>query len=562
MVPKAHLKKLFSTATMVSLSLSLIAGCSTPPASSPASESGTPTTSTSTEAPAATANLQPKKGGTITIGIANEPDQLDIHKTGMAVANQIAGNLGASLVTQDPDTLEFKPYLAESWEVSEDGKTWTFKIRTGVKFHDGTDMTAKSIAETYQRALDPATAAKVAGSNLSEVESVEAPDDTTLVLHLKQPFAPLLQFLSDPGWLQPLSLQAIAQAGDKYGRQPVGVGPWKFEKWENGQSISFIRNEEFAWADPIFKNQGAPYADRLVYRFISENQTLLAALDSGSIDIARGVVAKDVAKYRDNPQFEVKEMLRNGLGLFVMLNTRRPVFQEIEVRQALNKAINKEAIMKAVIQGEGIVSYGPLPPSLFGYDEGVQEYGLKYQVEEAKALLEKAGYTKNAQGLYEKGGKPLKLDLLTQTGTWAQASQLIQAMLKDIGVEVNIVTLEWGALVDTATKGSFDMTLMGYTLNDPDVLYLFLHSSQADNGLNFSYVKDEKMDELLVMGRTTVDSAARKDVYKEIQKYVVDQAWWVPIYTEKQFNVVRKPVEGVGIHPLRGLMYHDSWVNQ
>ncbi|EST53450.1 ABC transporter substrate-binding protein [Brevibacillus panacihumi W25] len=562
MVPKAHLKKLFSTATMVSLSLSLIAGCSTPPASTPASESGTPTTSTSTEAPAATANLQPKKGGTITIGIANEPDQLDIHKTGMAVANQIAGNLGASLVTQDPDTLEFKPYLAESWEVSEDGKTWTFKIRTGVKFHDGTDMTAKSIAETYQRALDPATAAKVAGSNLSEVESVEAPDDTTLVLHLKQPFAPLLQFLSDPGWLQPLSLQAIAQAGDKYGRQPVGVGPWKFEKWENGQSISFTRNEEFAWADPIFQNQGAPYADRLVYRFISENQTLLAALDSGSIDIARGVVAKDVAKYRDNPQFEVKEMLRNGLGLFVMLNTRRPAFQEIEVRQALNKAINKEAIMKAVIQGEGVVSYGPLPPSLFGYDEGVMDYGLKYQVEEAKALLEKAGYTKNAQGLYEKGGKPLKLDLLTQTGTWAQASQLIQAMLKDIGVEVNIVTLEWGALVDTATKGSFDMTLMGYTLNDPDVLYLFLHSSQADNGLNFSYVKDAKMDELLVKGRTTVDSAARKDVYKEIQKYVVDQAWWVPIYTEKQFNVVRKPVEGVGIHPLRGLMYHDSWVNQ
>lgn len=562
MVPTTYLKKIFSTATMVSLSMALIAGCSTPPASSPPEGGSAPSTTTSTEAPAATADLQPKKGGTITIGIANEPDQLDIHKTGMAVANQIAGNLGASLVTQDPDTLEFKPYLAESWQVSEDGKTWTFKIRTGVKFHDGTAMTAKSIAETYQRALNPETAAKVAGSNLSEVESLDAPDDTTLVLHLKQPFAPLLQFLSDPGWLQPLSMQAIEQAGDKYARQPVGVGPWKFEKWENGQSISFTRNEEFAWADPIFKNQGAPYADRLVYRFIAENQTLLAALDSGSIDIARGVVAKDVAKYRDNPQFEVKEMLRNGLGLFIMMNTRKPAFQDVEVRQALNKAINKEAIMKAVIQGEGVVSYGPLPPSLFGYDESVKDYGLTYQVDEAKALLEKAGYTKNAQGLYEKDGKPLKLDLLTQTGTWAQASQLIQAMLKDIGVEVNIVTLEWGALVDTATKGSFDMTLMGYTLNDPDVLYLFLHSSQADSGLNFSYVKDDKMDELLVKGRTTVDSAARKDVYKEVQKYVVEQAWWVPIYTEKQFNVVRKPVEGVGIHPLRGLMYHDSWVNQ
>lgn len=550
-------KKWVATTAMLSLSVSLLAGCggSTTTSSTPAS------TAPSAETPAAS-GAAPKKGGTITIGIKDEPDQLDIQKTGMAVANQIAGNLGGGLVTQDPETLEFKPYLAESWKVSEDGKTWTFAIRSGVKFHDGTPLTAKSFADTYRRALDPATAAKVAGSNLSEVAFVEAPDDKTLVLTLKEPFAPLLQYLSDPGWLQPLSMAAIQKAGDKYGRQPVGVGPWKFDSWEDGQSISFVRNEDFNWADPIAKNQGAVYPDKLVYKFISENQTMLAALESGSIDIASKIDAKDVKKYKDNPKYEVKEMLRNGLGLFIMMNTRKPVFQQLEVRQALNKAINKEAIMKAVIQGEGVVAYGPLPPSLFGYDENVKEYGYSYQVDEAKSLLEKAGYQKNAQGIFEKDGKPLTLEILAQTGTWAQAAQLIQAMLKDVGVEVKIVTLEWGALVDTATKGNFDMTLMGYTLNDPDVLYLFLHSSQIANGLNFSAVHDEKLDALLVKGRTTVDSAARKEVYTEIQKYVVEQAWWVPLYTEKQFNVVRKPVEGVRIHPLRGLMYQDSWVNQ
>lgn len=552
------IKKMLTMATAISMSASLLAGCG--------ANTAAPGAGTSTDAPAkpldATADLQPKKGGTLTIAIKDEPDQLDIQKTGMAVANQIAGNLGGGLVTQDPETLEFKPYLAESWTVSEDGKTWNFVIRSGVKFHDGTPLTAKSFADTYQRALNPETAAKVAGSNLSEVASVEAPDDKTLILKLKQPFAPLLQYLSDPGWLQPLSMEAIKKAGDKYGRQPVGIGPWKFESWENGQSISFVRNEDYAWADPIAKNQGPAYPDKLIYKFINENQTMLAALESGSIDIASKIEAKDVKKYKDNPQYEVKEMLRNGLGLYVMMNTRRPVFAELEVRQALNKAINKEAIMKAVIQGEGVAAYGPLPPSLFGYDEAVQEYGYKYQADEARALLEKAGYTKNAQGFYEKDGKPLKLEILAQTGTWAQAAQIIQAMLKDIGVELKIVTLEWGALVDTATKGNFDMTLMGYTLNDPDVLYLFLHSSQIANGLNFSAVKDDKLDELLVKGRTTVDSAARKEVYKEVQKYVVEQAWWIPIYTEKQFNVVRKPVEGVRVHPLRGLMYQDSWVNQ
>ncbi|MDR7316777.1 ABC transporter substrate-binding protein [Brevibacillus nitrificans] len=552
-------KKIVALTAMVPLVASLFVGCSSSSTSNTAAPSGTQ--ATTGEQPAA-ASLQPKKGGTITIGLKDEPDQLDIQKTGMAVANQIAGNLGGGLVTQDPETLEFKPYLAESWTVSEDGKTWTFVIRSGVKFQDGTPLTAKSFAETYQRALDPQTAAKVAGSNLSEVASVEAPDDKTLVLTLKQPFAPLLQYLSDPGWLQPLSLEAIKKAGDKYGRQPVGVGPWKFESWENGQSITFVRNEDFTWADPIAKNQGPVYPDKLVYKFINENQTMLAALESGSIDIASKIDAKDVKKYKDNPQYEVKEMLRNGLGLFIMMNTRKPVFQQLEVRQALNMAINKEAIMKAVIQGEGVVAYGPLPPSLFGYDEGVKDYGYAYKADEAKALLEKAGYQKNAQGIYEKDGKPLTMEILAQTGTWAQAAQVIQAMLKDVGVDVKIVTLEWGALVDTATKGNFDMTLMGYTLNDPDVLYLFLHSSQIANGLNFSAVKDDKLDSLLVKGRTTVDSAARKEVYKEIQKYVVEQAWWVPLYTEKQFNVVRKPVEGVRMHPLRGLMYQDSWVNQ
>lgn len=178
MVTAAYAKKLFMMGIVVSLSVSIAAGCG--------SSTTTNTNSTGKQEPAQ--NLQPKKGGTITIGLKDEPDQLDVHKTGMAVANQIAGNLGGGLVTQDPDTLEFKPYLAESWKVSEDGKTWTFTIRFGVKFHDGTTLKAKSFAETYQRALNPETAAKVAGSNLSEVATVEAPDDKTLVLKLKEPF--------------------------------------------------------------------------------------------------------------------------------------------------------------------------------------------------------------------------------------------------------------------------------------------------------------------------------------------------------------------------------------
>lgn len=134
-------------------------------------------------------------------------------------------------------------------------------------------------------------------------------------------------------------------------------------------------------------------------------------------------------------------------------------------------------------------------------------------------------------------------------------------MLKEIGIQVNIVTLDWGALIDRATKGDFDMTMMGYSLTDPDILYLFLHSSQAKNGINLSGVTDEKLDRLLEKARTTIEPEARKAVYVELQKYIVEQAWWVPLYSKKVFYVIRKPVEGAQLHPLRGLMIHDIWVN-
>jgi peptide/nickel transport system substrate-binding protein len=552
--------KLLMTGFLLSIIMSLAIGCGSDTSSSVETESKNDT-STSKETTAKEESA-PQQGGTITVAFSDEPDQLDVHKSGMAVANIIAGNLGGGLVTQDPETLDFEPYLAEEWDVSEDGKTWTFKIRSGVTFHDGTPLTAQSFVETYQRALDPDTASKVAGSNLSTIESVSASDDQTLVLKLKEPFAPLLQYLSDPGWLQPLSMAAIEKYGDQYGRNPVGVGPWKFESWETGQAITLVRNEEFKWAEPFFDNQGAAKADKLVFRFITENQTKLAALESGSIDIAAKVEAKDAKRYRNSDQFEVHEQLRNGLGLFMIMNTQSEELQDVTVRKAVNMAVNKDAIIKAVIQGEGLPAYGPLPPTFFGYDPSVEEYGYQYNLEQAKKHLEQAGWSLNSDGFMAKNGEVLSLDLLTMEGTWSKAAQLTQAMLKEVGIEVNIVMLEWGALLENATNGNFDMTLMGYTFNDPDVLYLFLHSSQADGGLNLGDVRDEKLDNLLDKGRTTVESSARKEIYAELQKYIIDQAWWVPIYTEKQFYVVNKRVKEISIHPFRGLLYHDSWVGE
>src|SRR5690625_798813 len=158
-----------------------------------------------------------QEGGTIILGTSTEPETIDPHNTGQAAANSITGLMGASLVFQNPETMEFEPYLAESWEASDNGKTWTFELREDVKFHDGSELTAEDFVNTYERAQE---AGFVAGSNLNELDSAEAADTHTLVLHMKEPFAPLLQYLSDPGWLQPLPSDAIDEGHD-FGRDLI-----------------------------------------------------------------------------------------------------------------------------------------------------------------------------------------------------------------------------------------------------------------------------------------------------------------------------------------------------
>ena len=211
------MKKWLFTLLMIMLVVGLF-GCSSKKADSKPSENKTPLeTKTSTGS-----NGTPVKGGTIIVGTSSEPDSLDPHKTGEAAANIIMGNIGASLVYQDPKTKEFKPYLAKSWKTSADGKTWTFSLRQDVKFQDGSPLTAQDFVKTYERAKSTNF---VASSDLKELKDVKAPDKYTLVLDLNDPFAPFLQYLSDPGWLQPLPAAEIAQGKD-FSREPVGVGPF------------------------------------------------------------------------------------------------------------------------------------------------------------------------------------------------------------------------------------------------------------------------------------------------------------------------------------------------
>ncbi|WP_289140109.1 ABC transporter substrate-binding protein [uncultured Brevibacillus sp.] len=532
--------------SLVFLLVLAVIGCT--PAASPSVQEGTqPEPETAGE---------PKTGGTITLGIPTEPDTLDVHKTNMTSSLTVGSLLGGSLLSADPKTKEIKPYLAESYSISDDQKTWSFKIRSGVTFHDGTPLTADSFKATFERAMAPETASPSAGPLLSVIESVSAPDDKTLILQLKEPSAPLLSYLVQPNLTQPLSIAAIEKYGKEYGRNPVGVGRWKFESWKTGESITLVRNEAYQWPEPFAKHQGPPMPDKLVIKFIKDAQTTIAALESGSIDIA-AVMAKEAKEYRSNGKFEILEAGQMGVN-FIQMNMENEILQDIRVRQALNMALNKKAIIQADQQGEGESAFGPLGREMFGYDPAVETYGYPHDVEKAKNLLEEAGWKLGAQGIREKDGKPLSLQLLT--GGNSHGIQLIQSMLKEIGVELKIQSAEVGSMLELLAKGQFDLNALNYSFHDPDVLYLLMHSSQI-GGSNYAHIQNPQLDTLLDKSRKVVDQAQRNQIFAEVQKIAVEQAYWIPYSENKTFLAVNKRVHGVKLDSMYGIMLGDSWVN-
>lgn len=536
-------KRGINIALLVTIFMSLVVGCST--------QSATPAPNQQPEGD------KPKTGGTITVAAPFEPDTLDPHRTA-GTDLVVTLHLGGSLLYKDPDTKEYKPYLASDYKISEDGKTLTFTIRKGITFHDGTPVTAKSFKDTYDRILDPKTNAKQARTMLAPLKSAKAPDDQTLILEIQESNASFLEALSITP-TQPLSMKAIEKYGTEYGRNPVGVGPWKFESWNPSEGVTLVRNESFQWAEPIYENQGPPRADKLVIKAIPDTHVRMSALESGSIDIALLVPPKDIKKYRNNPKYQILERLASGTGLMLEMNLTKPMFQDIQVRKAINMLVNKEAIIQAVLSGEGEVSSTPLTSDLLGYDKSLEAYGYQYNVDEAKKLLDAAGWKVNGDGVREKDGKTLTLTLLT-TATYGMEGQMIQAMLGEAGIKLNIQNLETAAYVEVASNGDFDVTLGAGGFNDPDVLYVFFHSSQI-GAYNFASLKDDKLDALLTKGRATFETNARKQAYVEAQKHLLEQAYVVPIYTSKVFAVVNSRLKGVTWRFIQPT-FNDSWVEK
>ncbi|MBD8065843.1 ABC transporter substrate-binding protein [Devosia sp. PTR5] len=486
----------------------------------------------------------------LVVGQIAEPASLDPAVSTAANDFRIAVNMYDGLVRNKPGTLEIEPALATDWAISDDGLEYTFNLREGVKFQDGTPFNADAVKFNFDRMLKEDSPYADTGPFplaffFSSVENVDVVDDLTVKFTLNEPFAPFMSNLASPTGLI-VSPAAVEKFGKDFGRNPVGTGPFKFEEWQSNSRVVVSRNEDY-WDGP------APL-EAVIFRPITDANTRVAEMLSGGIDVLLETPPDNLAQFRDDANYQVMEAVGPHVW-YVMLNAKDGPFADKKVRQAVNYALNKESLVNDVLQGTADVSAGPIPPAFnWAYNEDVQPY--PYDPEKAKELLAEAG----AEGA--------KLTFLVTEGGSGMLDPVpmgtaIQADLAAVGLDVEIKTYEWNTFlseVNPGLEGKGDMAEMAWMTSDPDTLpFLTLRTAAFpdEGGFNSSYYSNPEVDELLDKARVSTDHDERADLYKQVQKIVHDDAPWLFVANWKQNAVVTAQVGAFELQPDFSLNLRD-----
>jgi peptide/nickel transport system substrate-binding protein len=507
---------------------------------------------------AASSLQEPVTGGELFVAEVLDPLVYDPHLASSEWVTNLSEKICDKLVYMDPQTREYRPGLAESWEVAPDGLSITFRLRQGVTFHDGTPFNAEAVRFNLDRIADPATGAAVASTFLGPYQQTEIIDDYTAKTVYAAPYAPGLDSFS-LGFFAIVSPAGVAQYGEDFARNVVGTGPFVWSEYKRDDSISMVRNPNYAWSSPIFANRGAAYLDKITYRLVPDHSTRAGMIRSQQVHILEGVPEVQVEQFR-NEDFTVIATAAPGFPGAALINTSRPPTDDIEVRRAINFGTNREAIARAVWFNIWPPASGPLTKASWAYDPAVETY-YPYDPDKARQTLEAAGWTEGDGGIREKGGQRLELSLIYAVGTWTW-TELFQAQMKDIGIDVKILQVEPLAAGQASASGEANISPTLFSASDPSILGLVFHSRMIGM-FNWTFYQDPQLDTMLDQAITIMDIEQRKKAYGDIQKLIMDQALIIPLADTVLVFVLRPEVHDLKVDP-RGLpMYlQDVWLDK
>ena len=480
----------------------------------------------------------PKKGGTLIWGHSETTQNLDIHQTGTASTLRLLQNVHNSIVTVDKG-LNVVPSLAKSFEQSADGLTYTFHLRPGVKFHDGKAMTGADVKYSFERCKAKETGA-VNFEVFNDVETIDTPDDVTVVIKLKRINAPFLSRLAENG----AGAILPAGSGDMQGKMPIGAGPFKFVRREFGHEVELARFDDY-WDGPA-------YLDKIISREVTEPTVRLTGLRTGEMHVINDIPADRMKEVKADPKLQVLTWFPLNWD-FVNMNHDYAPFKDARVRMAIDLLIDKEALLQGALWGEGRTTASPSYPTSSSYNSTLKN--RPQDIAKAKALLAEAGYG------------PGKLDVVFKATTnypyHIESAQIMLEWFKEAGINMKIEQLTWADwLSQVWVNKDFQISMMNFfTLWEPDFLYYSLFNSTG--AFNYRKIKDATIDDLTQKARITADPAVRADIYKAVQQQVFDQTHDIFLWFRNGSIGAQPSVGGLDtiVHPNgSNLNFHKVWL--
>jgi peptide/nickel transport system substrate-binding protein len=468
----------------------------------------------------------PAGPSTLRYGLTLAPTGIDPHLNASAELGIPLTSVYDTLVVQDPVTGEILPGLARSWTLSPDGTTYTFDLRDDVRFHDGTSFEASDVIANLDYIVNPDNHSQKAVFLLGPFESAEAPDDRTLVLHLSEPFPPLLDSLSQVylGIASPEALQRWGPA--EYQFHQVGTGPYRFVEYVPNDHLTLDRNPEYAWAPSIVHNQTAAY-DQVIFRFYEEPASRSLALENGEADVLGEIPPQDADRLDRSEEFSLHPVAIPGQPTQFLFNTARSPTDDRDVRTALIEAVDRQRITETVFGPQSPTAEGPLSQNVWGF--APDHPFPAYDPIRAAARLDSAGWVLGEDGRRSRNGEPLTLKIVSPNwGSHPEVAQLLEAAWEAIGAEVTVgVAPGFGLLRDARQAGDYHLIGINFFGTDPDVLRPMFTSDGLYNWMNAAY---PELDAVLLEAATTaIDQDRRAALYGEAARLIRDESLILPV---------------------------------
>jgi peptide/nickel transport system substrate-binding protein len=496
-----------------------------------------------------------KSGGTLTFAVGSDAGCVDPQQVASNDTIYSVRQIVDSLTDQDPKTGKIVPWLAKSWDISSDTTTFTFHLRSGVTFSDGSKLTAQVVKDNFDAVPKLGALGTLPQGYLSGVKSTTVVDPLTVKVTFKEPNAQFLQATSTHSLGIESSASAKKTPQQKCSDGVIGSGPFVLKQYVQNQSITLAKRSGYTWGSSRWSKKGEAYLDKLVFKVVPEPGVRAGSLQSGQVDAIGSVGRANEAALKGG-QVTLRRRANPGVVFGLGLNNSRPALKDARVRQAILSAIDRQQIADTVFPTGTQAATSVLAHTTPGYTSLASD--LAFDAAKAKSLLDKAGWHTGSDGIRTKNGKKLSLTInwIPNSATNQPALELVQQQLKAVGVAVTLKQLQVAQLTPMLQSGDYDAAWANTTRADPDIL----RSSFSTKLANFYRVPESSLDAALSAQAATKDPAKRKQLVGRAQQLIVRNAYYAPVVELQTQLGVSKKVHELNFDASSRIQLHDAWI--